>query len=81
MEGVYLGVLRFTTAHGKFFRGRAVKRADLSMMFTKALVQITGAAFGASMSTVPEWQAGYDAFYVGGLLDAVVSPAGGFGKF
>lgn len=40
-----------------------------------------GAAIGGAISNVPEWQTGYDNTSVGGVLAAMLSPAGGFGKF
>ncbi|KAM5532151.1 hypothetical protein V8D89_014176 [Ganoderma adspersum] len=41
-----------------------------------------GAAFAAAAPLVPEWEAGFDnGNSVGGLVEAVLSPAGGFGKF
>lgn len=46
-----------------------------------ALVQILGAAFAASLTNVDAWSSGYEAYSVGGLLHAVLSPAKGFGSF
>ena len=41
-----------------------------------------GAAFAAAAPAVPSWNAGFDnGNNVGGLFSAVLSPAGGFGKF
>ena len=41
-----------------------------------------GAAFAAAAPAVPEWEASFDnGNNVGGLFEAVLSPAGGFGKF
>ena len=41
-----------------------------------------GAAFAAAAPAVPSWNAGFDnGNSVGGLVEAVLSPAGGFGKF
>ncbi|EMD34672.1 hypothetical protein CERSUDRAFT_97258 [Gelatoporia subvermispora B] len=41
-----------------------------------------GAAFAASAPSVPAWNAGFDAGNnVGGLVEAVLAPAGKFGKF
>ena len=41
-----------------------------------------GAAFAAAAPAVPAWNAGFDnGNSVGGLLAAVLAPAGGFGKF
>lgn len=40
-----------------------------------------GSAIGGAISNVPEWQEGYDKTLVGGVLAAMLSPAGGFGKF
>ncbi|KXH66071.1 NCS1 nucleoside transporter [Colletotrichum salicis] len=40
-----------------------------------------GSAIGGAITNVPEWQEGYDKTLVGGVLAAMLSPAGGFGKF
>ncbi|OCH88374.1 cytosine-purine permease [Obba rivulosa] len=41
-----------------------------------------GAAFAASAASVPSWNTGFDdGNNVGGLIEAILSPAGGFGKF
>lgn len=42
---------------------------------------LIGAAFAASFPNMPEWQAGYDDNGAGGLIAAVLVPAGGFGQF
>lgn len=40
-----------------------------------------GAAIGGAVSSTPEWEAGYESHAVGGVLGAMLIPAGGFGKF
>ncbi|KAI0746989.1 purine-cytosine permease [Daedaleopsis nitida] len=46
------------------------------------VAHMLGAAFAAAAPVVPEWDAGFDnGNSVGGLVQAVLSPAGGFGKF
>ena len=41
-----------------------------------------GAAFAAVAPAVPSWKSGFsDGNNVGGLISAVLSPTGGFGKF
>ncbi|PIL27703.1 transporter [Ganoderma sinense ZZ0214-1] len=46
------------------------------------VAHMLGAAFAAAAPLVPEWEAGFDnGNSVGGLVEAVLSPAGGFGKF
>ncbi|KAL3454968.1 permease for cytosine/purines, uracil, thiamine, allantoin-domain-containing protein [Aspergillus heterothallicus] len=40
-----------------------------------------GAAIGATTPSVPSWSTGYATYGVGGVLDAMLQPAGGFGKF
>lgn len=42
---------------------------------------ILGAAIGGALPNVPSWQAGYDSTSIGGVLAAMLEPAGGFGKF
>jgi len=51
--------------------------------FSASIVgHMLGAAFAASAATVPAWKTGFDnGNSVGGLFEAVLSPAGGFGKF
>jgi purine-cytosine permease-like protein len=40
-----------------------------------------GSAIGNAIPNVPHWQAAYDQTLVGGVLAAMLAPAGGFGKF
>jgi purine-cytosine permease-like protein len=42
---------------------------------------ILGAAIGGAIPNVASWSAGYDANSSGGVLAAMLQPAGGFGKF
>ncbi|KIP10745.1 hypothetical protein PHLGIDRAFT_100554 [Phlebiopsis gigantea 11061_1 CR5-6] len=44
-------------------------------------LQCLGAAVVIATPTVPSWSAGYDSGNVGGLIEAMLRPAGGFGKF
>lgn len=45
------------------------------------ILMILGAAIGGAVPNVPDWQAGYDADSSGGVLAAMLHPAGGFGNF
>ncbi|KAF7792939.1 hypothetical protein EIP86_004042 [Pleurotus ostreatoroseus] len=45
------------------------------------LIQCLGAAVIVSTPFVPSWTAGYDNGNVGGLVEAMLSPSGNFGKF
>lgn len=45
------------------------------------LLMILGAAIAGAIPSNPSWEAGYDRNLVGGALDAMLTPAGGFGKF
>ncbi|WDK12986.1 purine-cytosine permease FCY21 [Colletotrichum graminicola] len=45
------------------------------------LLMTLGSAIGGAIANVPEWQEGYDSTLVGGVLAAMLAPAGGFGKF
>lgn len=57
-------------------------RGSLSDLGLQTLTQIVGAAFAASMVTLPSWTSGYNSFSVGGLIRAVLLEAGhGFGNF
>jgi purine-cytosine permease-like protein len=40
-----------------------------------------GAAIGATVPVVPEWADANDADSIGGIMSAMLKPAGGFGKF
>jgi purine-cytosine permease-like protein len=42
---------------------------------------VLGAAIGGALFSVPTWEKGYETNAVGGVLAAMLSPAGGFGKF
>ncbi|KAJ3527002.1 hypothetical protein NM688_g8185 [Phlebia brevispora] len=45
------------------------------------LIQCLGAAVVVAAPNVPSWNAGYNNGNVGGLIEAMLSPAGNFGKF
>ena len=47
----------------------------------QTLLQCFGAAVAVAISSVPAWEQGYLGGNVGGLLEAVLSPLGNFGKF
>jgi purine-cytosine permease-like protein len=47
----------------------------------QALLACVGAAFSGAAATVPLWNDSYAGGNVGGLLEAVLQPLGGFGKF
>ena len=51
------------------------------LVVTPVLLLILGAAIGGAVSSVSEWEAGYEKHAVGGVLGAMLAPAGGFGKF
>ena len=44
-------------------------------------IQCLGAAVAVATSSVPAWEVGYANGNVGGLIEAMLSPAGNFGKF
>ncbi|KAK0670462.1 putative purine-cytosine permease [Cercophora samala] len=45
------------------------------------LLMTLGAAVGGAIPNNPHWQQKYNETLVGGILDAMLAPAGGFGKF
>ncbi|KZL70377.1 NCS1 nucleoside transporter (purine-cytosine permease FCY22) [Colletotrichum tofieldiae] len=53
----------------------------LGLVIPTILLMTLGSAIGGAIANVPEWQEGYDQTLVGGVLAAMLSPAGGFGKF
>jgi purine-cytosine permease-like protein len=44
-------------------------------------LMVLGAAIGGAIPNVPSWNEGYENNSIGGVLAAMLSPAGGFGKF
>lgn len=55
--------------------------AYLGFLIPIVTLHCIGAVFAAATLANPLWQEGYLTGNVGGLLDAVLRPAGGFGKF
>jgi len=53
----------------------------LGLTIPTITLQCLGAAAAASAPLVPEWEAGFARHQAGGLLNAMLSPVGGFGKF
>lgn len=45
------------------------------------LLMILGAAIGACVPNIDSWNTGYESYSAGGVLEAMLRPAGGFGKF
>ncbi|KII95691.1 hypothetical protein PLICRDRAFT_96749 [Plicaturopsis crispa FD-325 SS-3] len=53
----------------------------LGLFLPTVPLMILGAAIGGAVPNVPSWTAGYDTGSAGGILAAMLTPAGGFGKF
>ncbi|KAK1951947.1 NCS1 nucleoside transporter [Colletotrichum sublineola] len=53
----------------------------LGLVIPTILLMTLGAAIGGAMNNIPKWQDGFNNTLVGGVLGAMLSPAGGFGKF
>ncbi|KAJ7485496.1 permease for cytosine/purines, uracil, thiamine, allantoin-domain-containing protein [Mycena latifolia] len=53
----------------------------LGLILPTIALQCFGALIGACLASVPAWEAGYESGDVGGILNAMLSPAKGFGKF
>ncbi|KAJ0311380.1 hypothetical protein COL516b_002090 [Colletotrichum fioriniae] len=53
----------------------------LGLILPTVPLMTLGSAIGGAITNVPEWQEEYDKTLVGGVLAAMLSPAGGFGKF
>lgn len=51
------------------------------MPFSQITIQCLGAAVAVAVLDVPDWETGYAGGNVGGLLEAMLHPVGGFGKF
>jgi purine-cytosine permease-like protein len=53
----------------------------LGLVIPTVLFMTLGAAIQNALPNVPAWSAAYDETSVGGVLAAMLAPAGGFGKF
>ncbi|KAF7318933.1 NCS cytosine-purine permease [Mycena chlorophos] len=53
----------------------------LGLLLPTVALQSFGALIGACLTSVPSWETGYVSGDVGGILEAMLSPAKGFGKF
>jgi purine-cytosine permease-like protein len=51
------------------------------LVIPSVLLMTLGAAIGGALSEIPEWNDGYNTTSVGGVMAAMLTPAGGFGKF
>ncbi|OHE98314.1 NCS1 nucleoside transporter [Colletotrichum orchidophilum] len=66
---------------GRLVSHRIFAYSFLGLAVPTILLMTLGAAIGGAMSNIPEWQIGFDSTLVGGVLGAMLSSAGGFGKF
>ncbi|KAI5859978.1 permease for cytosine/purines, uracil, thiamine, allantoin-domain-containing protein [Durotheca rogersii] len=72
----------FTTyLNPKFSSVRLFLYGYAGLILPSVLLMILGAAIGGAIDNVPEWQEGFEATQVGGVLAAMLSRAGGFGSF
>lgn len=55
--------------------------AWMGICLPSVLLMIVGAAIGGAVPNIPSWATANDADSVGGILVAMLEPAGGFGKF
>ncbi|KAI9373903.1 permease for cytosine/purines, uracil, thiamine, allantoin-domain-containing protein [Aspergillus egyptiacus] len=53
----------------------------LGLLLPTVPLMTLGAAIGSTTPSIPSWLTGYSTYGVGGVLDAMLQPAGGFGKF
>lgn len=71
-----------TNTHGqKKCSWRVFSYSYVGLALPTVLLMSLGAAIAGALPNVPEWQEAYDRTLVGGVLAAMLSPAGGFGKF
>ncbi|KAM0324669.1 hypothetical protein ACHAQA_008060 [Verticillium albo-atrum] len=73
-----------TTYFSPVHRGasfRVFAYSYLGLILPAILLMTLGAAIGSAIPNVPSWSAAYDETLVGGVLAAMLEPAGGFGKF
>ncbi|KAG6872097.1 hypothetical protein C0995_013021 [Termitomyces sp. Mi166 len=72
----------FTTYfHPKVSSWRIFTYSYLGFLLPIVTLQCLGAAVAVAAPLVPHWEAGYTGGNVGGLLEAMLHPAKGFGKF
>ncbi|KAI1109426.1 permease for cytosine/purines, uracil, thiamine, allantoin-domain-containing protein [Nemania sp. NC0429] len=72
----------FTTyLNPKFPSGRLFLYAFAGLVLPAIPLLVLGAAIGGAIASVPAWEEGYATNAVGGVLAAMLAPAGGFGKF
>ncbi|KAL4803100.1 permease for cytosine/purines, uracil, thiamine, allantoin-domain-containing protein [Aspergillus unguis] len=53
----------------------------LGLFLPTVPLMVLGAAIGSAAPSIEAWSTGYNTYGVGGVLDSMLSPAGGFGKF
>jgi purine-cytosine permease-like protein len=63
------------------YSSRIFAYSYFGLILPTILLMVLGAAIGGAIGNVPEWEKGYETTLVGGVLAAMLSPAGGFGKF
>jgi len=51
------------------------------LFFPTVPLMVLGAAIGGATPNIPAWSEGYAKYSVGGVLQAMLLPAGGFGRF
>ncbi|KAI0836240.1 permease for cytosine/purines, uracil, thiamine, allantoin-domain-containing protein [Hypoxylon sp. FL0890] len=72
----------FTTyLNPKFSSVRLFLYGYAGLVLPSVLLMVLGAAIGGAITSIPEWQEGYNETQVGGVLAAMLARAGGFGKF
>ncbi|KAJ0309949.1 hypothetical protein COL516b_002452 [Colletotrichum fioriniae] len=73
----------FTAYHNpnKTTKFRIFSYIYLGILTPSIPLLILGAAIGGALNNVPEWKSGWDTYGIGGVMAAMLAPAGGFGKF
>ncbi|KAF4773960.1 NCS1 nucleoside transporter [Colletotrichum scovillei] len=73
----------FTAYHNpnKTTKFRIFSYIYLGILTPSVPLLILGAAIGGALNNVPEWKSGWDTYGIGGVMAAMLAPAGGFGKF
>ncbi|TVY21373.1 Purine-cytosine permease fcyB [Lachnellula arida] len=62
-------------------RTRLFLYAWLGVSIPSAVLMTLGAAIGATVPVIDEWNAAYELNSIGGVMAAMLQPVGGFGKF
>ncbi|KAK1988533.1 NCS1 nucleoside transporter [Colletotrichum cereale] len=70
----------FTAYHDPRKTTKIFSYIYLGILTPSVPLLVLGAAIGGALNNVPEWKSGWDTYGIGGVMAAMLAPAGGFGK-